>query len=80
MSLSFPHAHTQLSKAPRVGKLQALPVFRRGKSESYFTIADGGCGILYGCELAVLTPAGSDSPDELLTTPLFGYKSQSTCD
>lgn len=50
--------------------IASLPVFRSGKSESYLTIADGGCGILYGCELAALAPAGNDSPDELLTTPL----------
>lgn len=25
---------------------------------------------MYGCELAALAPAGKDSPDELLTTPL----------
>lgn len=51
-----------------------LPVFLRGKSESYLTIADGGCGILYGCELVALAPAGNDSPDELLTTPLSRLK------
>lgn len=47
-----------------------LPVFRSGKSDSYFKKDDGGCGILYGCEL-VKEPAGKDSPDELFTTPLL---------
>ena len=37
-------------------------------------IADGGCGILYGWELVALAPTGNDSPDELLTTPLWGLR------
>lgn len=49
---------------------KCLPVLRSGKSESYLAMADGGCcGILYGCAL-LPEPAGSDSPDELFTTPL----------
>lgn len=70
ISLNF-HTHTQkIKKRLSIVKTSALPVFRSGKSESYLTMADGGCGILYGCELAALAPAGNDSPDELLTTPL----------
>lgn len=50
--------------------IDTIPVLRSGKSGSYFDIVGGGCwGILYGCELGTI-PAGNDSPDELLTTPL----------
>lgn len=58
------------TKNEKNGKHVNKPVFRNGKSESYFDIDDGGWGILYGCELDT-DPAGKDSPDELLTTPLF---------
>lgn len=47
-----------------------VPVLRNGKSGSYLAIGGGAWGILYGCELDIPL-AGSDSPDELLTTPLL---------
>lgn len=40
----------------------------------------GACGILYGCELVTAAPAGKDSPDELLTTPLRIWKQISVLD
>jgi hypothetical protein len=78
----FTRTHTKLRLILREEKKFswenfALPVFLSGKSESYFTMADGGCGILYGWELAALAPAGSDSPEELLTTPLWTFERKS---
>lgn len=56
--------------------IACLPVLRSGKSGSYFDIVGGGCwGILYGWELGT-QPAGNDSPDELLTTPLENRNNQ----
>lgn len=45
-----------------VWDLENIPVFRSGKS-----MDDGG--FLYGCGLET-APAGSDSPEELFSTPL----------